>query len=566
MRNHGTVDKGSAGTDTLVDINNPLRISAGFGLIGTRANDTFHITLDDDQWILVQGGAGSDTVDIRADIRANAWVRIDYANSPDGIDVDLGGDQARNDGFGSVDTIRGDAWEVAGSNFADTIRGSDNNESFLGRGGNDIIDGRGGFDRLRFFGPSVGDLDVDLNEGTATGTWDGSSFSYSISNIEHVRGESGDDTLRGGAGRDSLQGRGGDDTLHGRDGSDWLDGGDGDDILNPGNNTLSTGGDRVFGSVGNDRIVYTDGTGDTAYQILSYAALKGTGITVNIDGGANRATVNKGVAGTDTIVDVSTALYENRGLSLEGTSSADVFHLNLDADDWIEVKARAGNDTFNIGSEGAVRISYEDAWRGIDVDLEAGSARDGFEYLDTINGAVWEIVGSSFADRIRGSGSNESIRGGPGNDTLDGGGGFDRVRYDISGVGGVDVDLEAGTATGTWRGAYFSDTISNFEQVRGSDGNDTLRGSTRDEEFEGRRGHDTFVFGLRHGNDTIKDFADGEDRINLNELGVSEEEVLRAASPTSSGGTWIDLSSHGGGTINLRGFSHGNLDGSDLLL
>ena len=495
----------------------------------------------------------------------SCWQRGD---APAGIDVDLNTDRARNDGFGGVDVIHGDVWEVGGSNFSDTIRGSDNDESFLGRGGDDVIDGRGGFDRLRFISSSVGALDVDLDAGTATGTWDGNAFSYSISNIEQVRGESGNDTLRGASGREWLEGRGGNDILLGGDGSDWLEGGDGDDVINPGSNSISAGGgDWVGGSGGDDRIVYTDSTGSTAFQKLSYSGLEGTGITVRIDGSANSATIAKGSAGTDTLVEVNNALDENRGMSLVGTDSNDVFHLALAAAQWLEVLAKAGNDTFNIGSDGAVRINYADARHGIDIDLQAGRARDdGFGNVDTISGPVWEIVGSDFSDVIRGSGNGESIRGGPGDDTMDGGGGFDRVLYNHSGVGGVNVDLESGTATGTWNGRYFVDTLSNFEWVRGSDGNDTLRGSARDEQFDGRRGRDTFVFGLGHGNDTISDFIDGEDLIDLNELGLSDNDVLNAASPSSSGGTRIDLTGHGGGTITLSNFPHGSLEGSDLLL
>ena len=33
---------------------------------------------------------------------------------------------------------------------------------------------------------------VDLQGGTATGTWDGAAFSYRISNIERVRGSRND--------------------------------------------------------------------------------------------------------------------------------------------------------------------------------------------------------------------------------------------------------------------------------------------------------------------------------------------------------------------------------------
>ena len=42
--------------------------------------------------------------------------------------------------------------------------------------------------------------------------------------------------------------------------------------------------------------------------------------------------------------------------------------------------------------------------------------------------------------------------------------------------------------------------------IRGTGGNDTLQGGT---------GDDIFVFGANHGNDTISDFTDGEDLIDL---------------------------------------------------
>ena len=71
------------------------------------------------------------------------------------------------------------------------IRGSGNNEHFIGRQGDDDIDGRGGWDVLRFDRSccaTIRGLDVNLGAGTATGTWNGQAFAYSIANIEEVRG------------------------------------------------------------------------------------------------------------------------------------------------------------------------------------------------------------------------------------------------------------------------------------------------------------------------------------------------------------------------------------------
>ena len=87
------------------------------------------------------------------------------------------------------------------------------------------------------------------------------AFSYTLSNIERVRGSrnggddlegsDGDDRLDGYGGDDILEGRGGDDELYGGDGEDWLIGAEGDDRLSGGD------GDDAFvfeGAHGHDRI------------------------------------------------------------------------------------------------------------------------------------------------------------------------------------------------------------------------------------------------------------------------------------------------------------------------
>ena len=149
---------------------------------------------------------------------------------PGGIDVDLRAGRASNDGYGDVDTINGHVREIRGSDFDDVIRGSDNDERFIGRGGDDVIDGGGGFDQLRFDRSGVGNLIVfmsgtegEAEDGTATGTWDGKAFSYTFSNIEHVRGGSGLDILVDGPGDDTFSGGGGTDLfLVGRSGNDTI--------------------------------------------------------------------------------------------------------------------------------------------------------------------------------------------------------------------------------------------------------------------------------------------------------------------------------------------------------
>ena len=551
--NRGMVAKGSAGADTLVNVANPLN-AVGFQLHGTGFDDVFNLTLDDGQLMQVAGQGGNDTFNVRLN---GGWVQIGYRYALGGVNVDLGAGRVSNDGYGGVDTFTGDIpRDVQGSEFSDVIRGSDRAETFVGRAGNDRIDGGGGWDRLRFSSSSrfaayfnAQDVEVDLDAGTATGTWNGAPFSYSISNIEVVWGGTGNDVIRGAM-------------------------------------------ESVEGSPGDDRIVFTDGN---TYGGVTYFRLAGNGIRATLDSAANRATVDKGSAGTDTIEGIADLIrWEGAGFGLDGTSSNDVFNLTLGARQWMQVGGAAGNDTFNIDvpadGQGQVRLNYRGSPAGIHVDLGAGTARnDGYGDTDTIHGRVWEVRGSDFTDTIIGSGNNESFIGRKGNDTIDGGGGWDRLRFDRSccAISNLVVDLAAGTAKGTWNGDGFSYRISNIEEIRGGSGDDDLRGNAGnnrlrgyagddtleggagDDRLYGGNGNDVFVFERGHGSDTINDFTDGDDVIVLRGLGLSKSDVLSGniAGPWSEGtGVWIDLTGYGGGRINLDGFDFNNLDGSDFLL
>jgi hypothetical protein len=129
---------------------------------------------------------------------------------------------------------------------------------------------------------------------------------------------------------------------------------------------------------------------------------------------------------------------------------------------------------------------------------------------NAIGGAGGEtIVGNSVDNVLEGRGGVDNISGGDGNDTLIGGSGGDTLNGGantafgdtLSYVGsalGVTVNLSNNTATG---GDATGDIISNFENVTGSDADDTLTGSGSTNRLIAGAGNDTVNGGS--GSDTL---------------------------------------------------------------
>ena len=211
----------------------------------------------------------------------------------------------------------------------------------------------------------------------------------------------------------------GNDPNRGGDGVDYITGGGGDDVLNPGDNSDSY--DVVFGSEGNDRIVFSD-SGPTAYQVLNYREL-GTGINATINGATNSARVTKGSSGTDTIVDIANPMNASGeppygGFGIAGSRHNDTFTLTVADGQWMEVRGEAGNDRIDIRS-GTVGVNYRTSTQGINVDLGSGRvSNDGFGGVDTIIGDVRGLVGGDGNDTLLGSDSGDRLDGRDGDDVL----------------------------------------------------------------------------------------------------------------------------------------------------
>ena len=158
----------SVGTDTLRSIEfvrgsqfDDVYVATGFSGSSTNAgsNGTFNE---------FEGVGGNDT------ITGNGNTRIAFYNATAGVTVDLAAGTATGDASVGSDTFTG-VNNIAGSQFADTLYGSDNapgtGEPFEGRAGNDVFDGRGGFDTAVYNNDTAvnAGITVDMAAGTVTG-------------------------------------------------------------------------------------------------------------------------------------------------------------------------------------------------------------------------------------------------------------------------------------------------------------------------------------------------------------------------------------------------------------
>jgi Ca2+-binding RTX toxin-like protein len=209
----------------------------------------------------------------------------------------------------------------------------------------------------------------------------------------------------------------------------------------------TTGADQI-----ETRLVLTDpqATFVSTNQVITVGTLASNDSLV---GGAGNDTLDGG-AGIDTLV---------------GGVGDDVYRVDSATDVIVEA-AGAGYDRV----ESSVGISlYSTALANIE------------ELVLTGSGALWG-TGNGLANRIEGNIGNNTLQGMGGNDTLIGGYGIDTVSYTAA-TTGVTVNLATGVATA---GAEI-DTLSGFENVRGSSYGDSLTGDAGANDFFGMAGNDS---------------------------------------------------------------------------
>jgi len=289
----------------------------------------------------------------------------------------------------------------------------------------------------------------------------------------------------------------------------------------PATNTPSgtSGADTLNGSAGADIL---DG-------IAGNDILNGLAGNDTLRGGAGNDVLNGG-AGNDT---------------LSGGSGDD------------ELSGGAGADALD-GGAGGDYASYQDSPRGVLVRLhDARAVRYGDAEGDTLTG-IEHLIGSRYNDTLAGDGEDNILKGEDGNDTLYGGpaGGDDRMYGgdgddQIFGGRGDDV-LTGGAGSDVLKGGPGQDVL-----VVDGDDMDILYGGPDDDIFR--------FFPSDLGGGVIRDFADGEDMIDLREFsGFSSVDDLDIVSYGSN----VRIELEGANyltTIILSDFNSANLDNADFM-
>lgn len=334
-------------------------------------------------------------------------------------------------------------------------------------------------------------LNATLSQLEATATDTGSDIADTVKNLvaditdigtadeRFYTGTEGDDVFRVSDNNNW--------TINGLGGADTLIGGTGNDVISGG-----TGGDILDGGAGTDTLSY---------------ATSAAGVTVNLA----LNTARGGDAQGDVIANFENITGSNGNDVLIGDAGNNVI-LGGAGNDSIE--GGAGADVLDGGEGGSDFLFYSGSAAGVNINIATNTASGGDAEGDVISnfehvtGSHFDdvIVGNDGAnvlsgqrgnDTISGAGGNDTINGGAGADILDGGEGNDTLTY-ATGSAGVIVNLTTNTASG---GDAEGDVISNFENVIGSSGNDSLTGDDRDNILQGGAGADSLDGGA--GEDTL---------------------------------------------------------------
>ena len=391
-----------------------------------------------------------------------------------------------------------------------------------------------------------------------------------------IIGAGGDDSLTGGSGNDMLDGGAGDDTLNGGEGNDTLYGSDNTEsysaqVLEHGpvaylklSDDTSTATDET--SNNHDAIYQGDSssgaTGAISTSADTAASFDGSGDYVEIPASTDfqipEGTITlwfntSDLSSTQTLISRDSSSFDGGGhlnITLDTNGQIDVRHQTDSASHYVDSGVTTVNTgewhqmSYSWGSDG-MKLYIDDQL--VDSDPTVLTLEGNNEPI-TIGASQWQS-GDGTADNLKhyfegqidevaifdqalsleeiqdlneasqfiaeentlnGGDGDDILVGGAGNDTLDGGSGTDTVNYSNADAA-ITVDLSDTSAQDT--GSAGTDTITNIENVTGSNYDDNISGNSSDNILIGGEGNDTLSGG--DGSDLfIFQEGDGADIIN----------------------------------------------------
>ena len=473
LENVGAQDTGSAGSDTLTDIENLTgsgfadlltgnasinRLSGGGGndtLAGRGGND-FLVGGDGDDFLY--GGEGSDT--LTGSGGSDRFIfDVSVSSGVDQI-ADFGaGDSIHLDGlvFGGI--VDG---ALAASAFAQGSAATSSAHRIVYDSATGQIfydsDGSGSSAAVLFATVTAGTAltassFVIFNGAPPPPATVESAVSYTLVDPEQHLVLTGADAISGtgnglanqvsgNAAANVLSGLGGNDNLSGNGGNDLLEGGEGDDVLDGGEGsdtaTYATAAAAVAVSLAVSAAQATGGAGSDT--LINVENLTGSAFDDVLTGNA-AANVLTGGAGNDT---------------LDGAGGADVMTGGTGDDTY--VVDNASDQTTELASEGVDTVLSSVA-HTLKANIENLTLTGSGSTMGTGNGLANVITGNGGGNRLSGQAGNDTLIGNGGNDTLDGGAGADIM------IGGVGND------------SYVVDNVGDVVTESSGEGTDTVKSS-----------------------------------------------------------------------------------------
>lgn len=415
-----------------------------------------------------------------------------------------------DDPYGYEDRITG-AEQLIGTASDDAVvqDGSVDFFRFRGLAGNDTYVGHSAtLDSLDYrrdvnFGGGLG-ITADFT-GPVHTVVDGFGTTDTVSSIDDVRGTAQTDVFYDGDG-DSVRwrGEGGDDVFYGGEG----------------------GQDRFEGGEGEDLLFYEFLNGGNGIQVIMGQNL--------IKGGSGRDVIDsiEGIAGTQYRDVFAGTAADDRFV---GNGGDDVFRGRGGTDNY---DGGAGEDLF-IGAGGR-----DIAYGGADNDIFRLVGGDDLAYGDggadvmRMGSGADVAYGGEGDDRIFGDGGDDVLVGDAGNDFIEGGNGRDFLE------GGEGDDVLRGDGS--------------LDNLHGGNGDDTLYGGD---------GRDTFQFLLGEtGRDTIKDWEDGLDELDLTSFGFTDFDTQVKVLAVNVGAANMRIDLDADTRIVIENFRIEDFDAGDVIL